>query len=115
MEEVLVRAKKRQKCAVLSPHWFLPFNSDVYVELIKKELKWKYPQLSYPAYTTNCHLNFISVYNSMRYFGYTHYHVEMSKLIREGLLSREEALKNLRINFDQELLNSISKKLDYTF
>jgi hypothetical protein len=51
----------------------------------------------------------------MRYFGYTHYHVEMSKLIREGLLSREEALKNLRINFDQELLNSISKKLDYTF
>jgi len=39
MEEVLVRAKKRQRCAVLSPHWFLPFDSDVYVEVIKKELK----------------------------------------------------------------------------
>jgi hypothetical protein len=115
MEEVLVRAKKRQKCAVLSPHWFLPFNSDDYVELIKKELKWKFPRLSYPAHTTNCYLNFISVYNSMKYFGYTHYHVEMSKLIREGLLSREEAVKDLKIYFDKELLNNITKKLNYTF
>jgi len=73
------------------------------------------PRLSYPAHTTNCYLNFISVHNSMKYFGYTHYHVEMSKLIREGLLSREEAIKNLEINFDQELLNKISQKLDYVF
>lgn len=115
MEEVLVMAKKRHKCAVLSPHWFLPFNSDVYVELIEKELKWKFPKLSYPAHTTNCYLNFISVHNSMKYFGYTHYHVEMSKLIREGLLTREEAIKNLEINFNKELLNNITKKLDYTF
>lgn len=115
MEEVLTRAKKRHKCVVLSPHWFLPFDSETYVETIKKELKWKFPRLSYPAKTTNCYLNFISVYNSMKYYGYTHYHVEMSKLIREGLLNREEALKNLEINFDKELLNSIAEKLDYTF
>jgi 7-cyano-7-deazaguanine synthase in queuosine biosynthesis len=115
MEEVLVRAKMKQKCAVLSPHWFLPFDSGVYVEMIKRELKWKFPKLSYPLQTTNCYLNFISVYNSMKYFGYTHYHVEMSKLIREGLLSREEALKNLEMNFGQELLNNIAKKLDYVF
>lgn len=115
MEEVLTRAKKRHKCVVLSPHWFLPFGSDTYVKTITKELKWKFPRLSYPAKTTNCYLNFISVYNSLKYFGYTHYHVEMSKLIREGLLSREEALQNLKINFDKELLNDIAKKLDYAF
>ncbi|MDO8602286.1 MAG: 7-cyano-7-deazaguanine synthase [Candidatus Omnitrophota bacterium] len=115
MEEVLVRAKKRQKCVVLSPHWFLPFDSEVYVELIKKELKWRFPRLSYPAQTTNCYLNFISVHNSMKYFGYTHYHVEMSKLIREGLLTREEAVKNLEINYDKELLNKIAKNLNYVF
>ncbi|MFH1397723.1 MAG: hypothetical protein ABIH27_04150 [Candidatus Omnitrophota bacterium] len=51
----------------------------------------------------------------MKYFGYTHYHVEMSKLIREGLLTREEAIKNLEIYFDKELLNNITKKLDYAF
>lgn len=115
MEEVLMRAKKRQKCVVLSPHWFLPFDSDVYIEIIKKELNWEFPKLSYPRHTTNCYLNFISVYNSMKYFGYTHYHVEMSKLIREGLLTREEAMKDLEINFDKELLNNIAKKLDCTF
>ncbi len=115
MEEVLARAKMRQKCVVLSPHWFLPFDSEVYVEIIKKELKWRFPKLSYPANSTNCYLNFISVYNSMRDYGYTHYHVEMSKLIREGLLSREEALKNLEVNFSKELLNSIAVKLDYRF
>ena len=115
MEEVLNRAKKRQKCVVLSPHWFLPFDSEAYVEMIKKELKWKVPRLSYPANTTNCYLNFISVYNSMQYFGYTHYHVEMSKLIRKGLLAREEAIRNLEINFDKELLNNIAKKLDHVF
>jgi hypothetical protein len=115
MEEVLARAKMRQKCVVLSPHWFLPFDSEVYVEIIKKELKWKLPKLSYPANSTNCYLNFISVHNSMRDYGYTHYHVEMSKLIREGLLSREDALKSLEANFPKELLNSIAAKLNYCF
>lgn len=115
MEEVLIRAKKRQKCTVLSPHWFLPFDQGTYIETIKKELNWNLPKLSYPKETTNCLLNFISVYNSIRYYGYTHYHIEMSKLIREGLLTREEALKNLEIDFDKELLNPIAKKLDYKF
>lgn len=113
MEEVLTRAKRRQKCAVLSPHWFLPFDSDAYVEILKRELKWKFPRLSYPAKTTNCYLNFVSVYNSMKYFGYTHYHVEMSKLIREGLLTREEALKNLEINFDSDLINFVLGRIGY--
>lgn len=115
MQEVLTRAKKRHKCIILSPHWFLPFESSAYVEVIKKELKWKFPKLSYPAYSTNCYLNFISVYNSIKHFGYTHYHVEMSKLIRAGLLSRDEALKNLDINFNKEFLNTVARKLDYEF
>ena len=115
MEEVLTRAKMRQKCVVLSPHWFLPFDSKIYVEIIKKELKWKLPKLSYPANSTNCYLNFISAYNTMKNYGYTHYHVEMSKLIREGLLTREEALQNLKVDFTKELLNSIAGKLDYRF
>lgn len=115
MEEVLKRAQKIHKCLVLSPHWFLPYDSDVYVETIKNELKWKLPKLSYPVNSTNCYLNFISVYNAMKYYGYTHYHVEMSKLIREGLLSREDALKSLEINFDKQLLNYVAKNLDYTF
>lgn len=94
MEELLKRNKKlKRKAVVLSPHWFLPYGPKEYVEIIKNELDWKYPELSYPKKTTNCSMNFVSVYNSMKYFGYTHYHVELSKMIREGIISREEAWK----------------------
>ena len=47
--------------------------------------------------------------------GYTHYHVEMSKMIRARLMTREEALKDLEITFDNDVLNSFAKKLNYRF
>jgi diphthamide synthase (EF-2-diphthine--ammonia ligase) len=115
MEEVLKRAQKKHKCIVVSPHWFLPFGEDIYVKTIMKELNWKFPEISYPKKSTNCYLNFISVHNSVKHFGYTHYHVEMSKHIREGLMTRDEAVNNLRIDFDRNFLNKIAQKLDFQF
>lgn len=111
MEEVLSKAKKRFKTIVVSPHWFLPFGPEEYVKVIKEELKWKVPVLSYPSGSTNCSLNFMSVYYSMKHYGYTHYHVEASKLIREGLLLREDALKQLELSFDKKILYEIASKL----
>jgi len=115
MEQVLKRARKRFKTQVLSPHWFLPQDTETYVELIKRELDWKCPEFSYPAGSTNCALNFISVRRSMENFGYTHYHVECSKMIRQGLLARDEALEQLEITFDAAALNDIARPLDYRF
>lgn len=115
MEEVQKRAKKRYKSIVVSPHWFLPYGPKEYVKMIKKELNWKPPKLSYPKGSTNCTLNFVSVYNSIKHYGYAHYHVEASKLIREGVISRDEALEELKIDFDKDLLNKISNELDYNF
>jgi len=115
MEEVLKRAQAKQKTLVVSPHWFLPFDQDTYVATIQKELGWQYPKVSYPGRSTNCALNFISVYNSLKHYGYTHYHVEMSKLIRQGLLTREDALRDLEFLMSQEGLNQIAKKLDYRY
>ena len=115
MEDVLKRAKKRYKSIVLSPHWFLPFEVGTYVKTIQDELGWKFPRLSYPKQSTNCYLNYIAVHNSMKYYGYSHYHVEMSKHIREGLMTREEALELLEITFGTDLLNEVADKLGYTF
>jgi hypothetical protein len=81
------------------------------VETIRRELGWEPASLSYPAGSTNCLLNFLSVRNSMEYYGYTHYHVEMSRMIREGLLTRDEALEALRIDFDPGLLDRIASSL----
>lgn len=115
MTEVLVRARKRFKTQVLSPHWFLPHDQDEYIALIERELDWKAPVFSYPRGSTNCALNFVSVHRSMQHYGYTHYHVECSKLIRQGLLTRDEALHSLLPNYDLDDLNAIVAPLGYRF
>jgi len=116
MEEVLKRARKlKPRAMVLSPHWFLDQDISEYVEMIQREIGWKYPRVSYPGESTNCYLNFIAARNSLEYYGYTHYHVEMSKLIRQGLMTRDKALHLLEPNWDTDLLNSIAEPLDFKF
>lgn len=111
MEDVLKRARKKTKAMVLSPHWFLDTDPEEYIALISAELGWKAPVESYPSRTTNCSMNFISAYLTMKHYGFTHYHVESSKLIRMGLLSREQALKDLAMPFDMDYLNSIAARV----
>ena len=111
MKDIVKAARKKQKSFVMSPHWFLQKDTEEYVAIIKKELKWNYPRMSYPAESTNCALNFISVEQSIRHYGYTHYHVEMSKLIRLGTMTRENALSMLEKNYDDTLLESILAKM----
>jgi hypothetical protein len=106
---------KKSKIKVISPHWFLPYKPDEYINLIQSELKWKFPKHSYPNGSTNCSLNYLSVYYSLKNYGYTHYHVEVSKLIREGVILREEALEQLKINFSGELLQEVAEKLGINF
>jgi len=114
MAEMLKKAKKRHNATVLSPHWFLPYGPDEYVQIIRDAIGWEYTESSYPKKSTNCSLNFISVHNSLRDYGYTHYHVEMSKLVREGELSRDEAMRNLKTDFEPSFLNEILGVLDLT-
>lgn len=111
IEEAINQARKKLDFVVMSPHWFLPFGPDEYIETIQNELGWKQPKQSYPRGSTNCFLNYVSVLNSVKNYGYTHYHIEMSKLIREGQISREDAINKLNIDFDQESINSVYKKL----
>ena len=115
MDQVAARARKRHKSLVLSPHWFLPYQSEDYVAVIQRELGWRYPRQSYPGKSTNCALNYVSVHNSIRRFGFTHYHIEMSKLIREGLMTRAEALELLEPTFDAQLLSDIARPLGVSY
>lgn len=112
IKEATETAQRKFKSIVISPHWYVQWDPDRITEILQKELKWKTPKVSYPRGSTNCMMNFISVYLSMRHYGYTHYHIEMSKLIREGELSREEALSMLKLNFDKNLIDGILKKIE---
>ena len=100
MQEVQKKYRSSRKVMLLSPHWFIPVDPDEYTEIIKNDLNWKQLPHSYPANSTNCDLNLLGSYFSMKEFGFTHFHIEMSKLIREGNLSREEAMKALKMDID---------------
>jgi hypothetical protein len=95
----------------LSPHWFLRHEPDETVRVIEKELGWKKTPLSYPKNSTNCLINFMSVAQSMKHFGFTHYHVEMSRLIRLGEITRDEAVELLAMDFDPGIIAGIRKEL----
>jgi hypothetical protein len=110
MEEAVRRAGKRFRCVVQSPHWYLPDATEDHVEVLERELGWKPPSRSYPKGSTNCSLNFLASALSLAHYGYTHYHVEMSKLIRQGMLSREEALARLEPDFDESHLGEIAAR-----
>jgi len=112
IKEVLDKARKRFKSCAISPHWFCQYDHEKMKEILERELKWEAPKLSYPRGSTNCLMNFANVYLSMKNYGYTHYHIEMSKLVRLGEMSREEALNILEIGFDEQFVNSILNKID---
>lgn len=113
MDEVLHIAKRKykSKAMVLSPHWFVPGGPEEYVPLIKRELGWRPTERSYPADSTNCELNFLSTVRAVEHYGYSVYTIEMSNMIRLGLVSRAEALSLLEISFDQGLLDEVLAKL----
>lgn len=106
MSEVKKRFRISKKAVIVSPHWFLPYGSEEYIEIIHKELNWKPIKFSYPLNSSNCAVNFIGSFLSMRLSGFTHFHVEMSKLIRSNKLSRDEALKALEIDIHHEPVSS---------
>ncbi len=109
MKEAICRGRKKFKGREISPHWYLPWDEEKIIVCIQSELQWRALRLSYPAGSTNCLMNFVSVYLTMKYYGYTHYHIELSKRIRLGEFSREEAEKKLAMNFGEETVRNVLK------
>ena len=116
MEEVLTTARKKykSKAIVLSPHWFVPAGPEDYVPVIKEKLDWDYPVRSYPKKSTNCDLNFVASALAVKNYGYSHYHIEMSNMIRLGVVTRDEALNLLELDFGDSIVNEVLGKLEAT-
>jgi 3'-phosphoadenosine 5'-phosphosulfate sulfotransferase (PAPS reductase)/FAD synthetase len=115
MSELNKMFKASRRAKLISPHWFLPIGAEEYTRIIKDELGWKEIPFSYPAGSTNCTLNYLGSLLCMEHFGFTHFHIEDGKLIRNGELTRAESLERLNAEgFSKnacDAIDSVLKKL----
>lgn len=75
-----------------------------------KSIGWVPPK-DVDGCSSNCQLNTFNNYVHQKKYGYNPYELELSHLIRKGMLSREEALVKLN-DQPEETLNSVMEQLE---
>lgn len=103
---------KEYNIKIVSPRIFEKRETSKYIEIIKKELWWKIPKISYPRNSTNCLLNFLQVILSRKYFWYTHYDCEESLLVSYGEKNRKDSIQTLDDDIPKNEIKKILKTLD---
>jgi hypothetical protein len=94
----------------ISPLAFLEYDEKIIFKKIEK-LGWNMP-VDTDSNSTNCLLNsFANLVHKQR-FGFHPYAFELAKLVREGYLERDEALKRLEQAEDQNTVELVRKKLN---
>jgi hypothetical protein len=94
----------------VSPLAFLDWHEDEAVEVIQA-YGWKHPKDTDPN-STNCLLNVFANRIHVGQWGYHPYVMELAGLVREGYMSREEALQRLTPPSSLELVETVAKRLD---
>jgi len=92
------------------PLAFLEYNEENIIEGLK-DLGWEKPDDTDPN-STNCLLNaFANEVHEKRY-GYNPYVFEIAKMVREGVMEREEGMVKFSTSVPAELVNFAKKKLN---
>lgn len=97
----------------LSPYLVVDAPETLILEEIRK-LGWVYPE-KLDGCSSNCALNAVGNLCHEKRYGFHPYASELSQLIREGLLSRDEALEKLRKDVPREELDRTLGALGLTF
>jgi len=85
-------------------------------EEIRKRFDWQPLKASYPNRTTNCEMIWLNTYMDRQKMGYSMYEIEYSELVREGEMTREQALSDLEFyppaGLVERLASEVSVNLD---
>lgn len=95
---------------------FVPFFAFEFYQTDKEKLKkicmerfdWQPMPTSYPARTTNCRMIWLNTYFDLKRLHFSVYHDEYSTLIREGEISRQQAIEDLEFNPPPGLLEQLA-------
>jgi tRNA(Ile)-lysidine synthase TilS/MesJ len=93
----------------INPLAFLHYDEeDIYDRI--RELGWQSPQDTDPN-STNCLMNAFANQVHLQRHGYHPYAMELAELVREGVLTREEALHRLSEEPNQNIIEKVKQKL----
>jgi tRNA(Ile)-lysidine synthase TilS/MesJ len=93
----------------ISPLAFLDYDEAAIRSRINR-LGWIAPT-GVDANSTNCLLNALTILRHKELYGYHPYAFELAKLVREGMMSRADALERLERPPDPEVVAAVRKKL----
>jgi len=93
----------------VSPLAFLDYDEESAVRRIEK-LGWERPLDTDPN-STNCLLNSFANQTHLEQMGYHPYVMELAGLVREGYMSREQALSKLKVAAVPEIVAAVESKL----
>lgn len=93
--------------------FYLYFNYDEkkILTTINSKLNWTSPTDT-DTCSTNCIINSLGNYIHKKVFGFNRYAIQISDLIRQGLINREKALDLLSKKEDTNIVNSLKKELN---
>ncbi len=116
-EDLLIsppRIEALGKEELLMVHPLLAWDYDkAYVERDVVAWGWKRPELT-DAISTNCLLNAFASDNHLKKYGFHPYAFDLASLVREGRLSREEALTSIHAEPSFELVRYAQERLFIT-
>lgn len=94
----------------IHPLAFLEYNEEkIYARM--KDLGWEKPGDTDPN-STNCLLNAFANQVHERSYGYNPYVFEIAKMIREGVMNREDGIKRFSENVSGELIDLVKERLE---
>lgn len=95
---------------IINPLAFIEYDEKKIYDQVTA-LGWQAPDDTDPN-STNCLLNAFANQVHLQNYGYHPYAMEMAELVRQGILSREDALHRLAQKPDQEIIEMVKEKLD---
>lgn len=95
----------------LSPFWYLDYDDEAILKVLADKVHFRLPARSWPRESANCDFNYVSQFLGRRFFGYTQHEVELSRLVREGEMSRAKALSLVETPITAEDLKRVLDKL----
>jgi predicted PP-loop superfamily ATPase len=104
--------EKKGLLYITSPLAFSGYDEGEILQRVKT-LGWKSPEDT-DANSTNCLLNAFAIKTHLERFGFHPYALEISGLVRDGYMTREEGLKKLTSPPDADLVHKVAIRLGIT-